>query len=54
MEKMQLKIDLKDMHERLKRSEDIKNKSLKELERLENENKITSDENQELKNIVQY
>ena len=48
----QLKIDLKDMHTRLKRSEAIKDKSLKELERLECENHLQADENKEIKALM--
>eukprot|EP00347_Sterkiella_histriomuscorum_P023449 403334598 len=44
----QLKIDMKDLHSRLKRSEAIKVKSLQELERLECENQLISDDNKEL------
>ena len=39
------------MHSRLKRSEQIKEASLKELERLECENHLLLDENKELKII---
>ncbi|CDW90913.1 UNKNOWN [Stylonychia lemnae] len=49
----QLKIDLRDLHQRLKRSEQIKEKSLLELERIENENQHIQDENKELKGIYQ-
>lgn len=45
----QLKIDLKDMHTRLKRSEDIKIQSIYELERLEVENRLKDEENKELR-----
>lgn len=41
----QLKLDLKDMHSRLMRSEKIKEQSLKELERLECENQVISLDN---------
>ena len=45
----QLKIDLKDMHSRLKRSEQIKDSSLQELERLECENELITEENHDFR-----
>ena len=49
----QLMIDLKDMHSRLKKSEQIKDVSLKELERLECQNHLIFEENKDLKSIIE-
>lgn len=43
-----LKVDLRDLHSRLKRSEAIKDKSLQELERIEQENQAYIEQNKEL------
>lgn len=40
---------MKDMHQRLKKSEGIKDKSIKELERLECENSLIKFENSKLR-----
>jgi len=40
---------MKDMHQRLKKSEGIKDKSIKELERLECENSLIKSENSKLR-----
>lgn len=47
-----MKIDFKDLHLRLKKSEQIKESSMKELERLECENHLLMDENKDLKNVI--
>lgn len=44
-----MRIDMKDLHTRLKRSEIIKHQSMKELERLECENHLLQDDNLTLK-----